>query len=79
MGLHHPRSFSLPAPTTLPRPPPPPPHPWQLVVDDRGCPEAYEVNYITYYPWNGHYAIPAGLPLVRTGHHVGGRGRGQVG
>ncbi|KXZ46481.1 hypothetical protein GPECTOR_43g917 [Gonium pectorale] len=43
----------------------------KLVVDECGEPEAYEINYITYYAYNGHYDLPAGLPLFRTGHHVG--------
>ncbi|EFJ52516.1 hypothetical protein VOLCADRAFT_115992, partial [Volvox carteri f. nagariensis] len=43
----------------------------ELVVDDSGQPEAYEINYITFYAFNGHYHIPANVPLFRTGHHVG--------
>ncbi|GLC57663.1 hypothetical protein PLESTB_001251300 [Pleodorina starrii] len=43
----------------------------KLVVDDYGAPEAYEINYITYYAFNGAYHLPANVPLFRTGHHVG--------
>ncbi|KAG2501239.1 hypothetical protein HYH03_001046 [Edaphochlamys debaryana] len=44
----------------------------KLVVDERtGTPEAYEINYITFYSFNGFYHLPAGLPLFKTGHHVG--------
>jgi hypothetical protein len=38
----------------------------QLVVDDEDAPESYEINYITFYPYNGQYrrvGVPAeGLP-----------------
>ncbi|KAG2448800.1 hypothetical protein HYH02_006151 [Chlamydomonas schloesseri] len=44
----------------------------KLVQDQvHGRPEAYEINYITYYAFNGHYAVPFGLPIFMTGHHVG--------
>lgn len=40
-----------------------------------GRPEAYEINYITFYAFNGHYAVPFGLPILMTGNHVGGERR----
>ncbi|GIL45837.1 hypothetical protein Vafri_2972 [Volvox africanus] len=43
----------------------------KLVVDDNSLPEAYEINYVTFYAFNGHYNLPANVPLFRTGHHVG--------
>ncbi|GFR42446.1 hypothetical protein Agub_g3353, partial [Astrephomene gubernaculifera] len=43
----------------------------KLVVDEYGAPEAYELNYATFYAFNGHYDLPGGLPLFRAGHHVG--------
>ncbi|GLI63993.1 hypothetical protein VaNZ11_007105 [Volvox africanus] len=43
----------------------------KLVVDDNSLPEAYEINYVTFYAFNGHYNLPANVPLLRTGHHVG--------
>ncbi|KAG2432933.1 hypothetical protein HXX76_008662 [Chlamydomonas incerta] len=44
----------------------------KLLLDQvHGRPEAYEINYITLYAFNGHYAVPFGLPLFMVGHHVG--------
>ncbi|PNW77468.1 hypothetical protein CHLRE_10g437900v5 [Chlamydomonas reinhardtii] len=44
----------------------------KLVLDQvHGRPEAYEINYITFYAFNGHYAVPFGLPILMTGNHVG--------
>lgn len=40
------------------------------MVDDAGQPEAYELNYVTLWAFNGHYEL-AGLPIVQAGDHVG--------
>ncbi len=37
------------------------------VVDGAGRPEALELNYCTFYAWNGHYSV-AGF---RVGAHAG--------
>ena len=37
------------------------------VVDGAGRPEALELNYCTFYAWNGHYSVAG----VRVGAHAG--------
>ncbi len=49
------------------------------MVDDDGQPEAYEINYVTFYAYNGQYHLPANVPLFRTGQHVGGEPSGSRG